>query len=654
MKISMGLCIARQLLVWSIVMTVSSIAAAPNLRKAKKVFYDDFTDPEKTAKLWKGEYGNTLKAEDGKAVVKYKHDWGTVGMRDFLSVDLSKKVYVEFTPVSASRLWVVKMWDDKKHQYHIGETNKFLPQRMLLNNVVNQYDGKFRFKLMLGGSQFVGGTAKYDSVTVYQTDQPIKNSNVSLLHYRPPGKGKYGDAIPFYHDGVYHVYYLLDGYGLLTWEHLTSKDLVHWQEHPQALDHGPKGSPSGGGLGTGSVVWDPKTKMFYLFYTGFNAANSLKKAKPGQGHIDGGQQIMIATGTDTINWTKHPDKTFVGDGVQYHNISKGPFVSGNHTFRDPYVRWNEEEKVWDMVFLAETAKEKGQRPVYGRAISKNLMDWKQVEPIKDAPPHDCPDIFQMGDTWYLVKGHSWWQRSSSPTGPYTKELQFDTDVHAVPKRMFDGKRHILVGWLRDTGGGTDESALIWGGFQCIPREIYRGPGKHLCSKPVDEVVNLFKKTIQEGKDLKLTAPISFDVPDDYMVEMTLKIAKKGGDGDPECSIVFRDQKKAKPTGYPLELKPNQKKAKITMSSAYSWERECPTVDWNGEIKVRAFVTNSIIECFVDDAEAFSIRAYDFCEGALTIIPRNAVVEIKSLKVKVLPPDFKGVTIRNPERWKKSK
>ena len=47
-----------------------------------------------------------------------------------------------------------------------------------------------------------------------------------------------GDAIPFYHDNVYHIFSLTSPPGTTvyperlrtTWEHSVSRDLVHWEE----------------------------------------------------------------------------------------------------------------------------------------------------------------------------------------------------------------------------------------------------------------------------------------------------------------------------------------------------------------------------------------------------------------------------------------
>jgi sucrose-6-phosphate hydrolase SacC (GH32 family) len=70
----------------------------------------------------------------------------------------------------------------------------------------------------------------------------------TTFHYQPPDTF-FGDPIPFYHDGVHHVFYLHPKDGL-DWHHLTSRDLVHWEDLGSAIDVDENDSL----IATGSIV----------------------------------------------------------------------------------------------------------------------------------------------------------------------------------------------------------------------------------------------------------------------------------------------------------------------------------------------------------------------------------------------------------------
>jgi len=78
------------------------------------------------------------------------------------------------------------------------------------------------------------------------------------MHLRPEG-GWFGDPIPYYWGGTYHLYYLVDREHHAqpgdrhTWGHFASEDLVHWRELPMAIDLGPPGAVDAASCGTGAI-----------------------------------------------------------------------------------------------------------------------------------------------------------------------------------------------------------------------------------------------------------------------------------------------------------------------------------------------------------------------------------------------------------------
>lgn len=107
-----------------------------------------------------------------------------------------------------------------------------------------------------------------------------------------------GDAIPFYHEGKYHIFSLTSPPGTTvyperlrtTWSHSISEDLVHWQELPTALYPGEGDEPDASGVWTGSVIYGEG--QYHAFYTGYCLTAEFQ------------QTICHATSDDGITWTK--------------------------------------------------------------------------------------------------------------------------------------------------------------------------------------------------------------------------------------------------------------------------------------------------------------------------------------------------------------
>ncbi|HOV75117.1 MAG TPA: family 43 glycosylhydrolase [Candidatus Hydrogenedentes bacterium] len=429
----------------------------------------------------------------------------------------------------------------------------------------------------------------------------------SPIHYRP-ATGRLADTIPFFWKGEYHIFYLR-ALAKVPWEHIVSTDLVHWKELPTALtpDGAPDG-PDGLHMFTGSVMEHDGT--FHIFYTGWNPENK-----------EGREKIMHATSPDLIAWTKRPEHGFFANGDQYQNTD----------FRDPYVFWNEQDKMFWMIVCARDGKTG--KPVQGRLTSEDLVHWEQVSPLVLDPPlgegtPECPDLFMIGDRYYLLNspcaGTTDMRHAKDILGPYCRPepANIDTPILYAAKRMFDGRRHILTGWIRDLGGERDGGGFEWGGDQSVPREVYAGSDGRLFFRPVPEAVAVFAKTVKELADVP---PGSLEVPDNYYLECEAEPVAQA-----EFRLVMREQ--ASGGGYALVLRPGTSEATIA-GATFDYPRKVH-YDAAKSIRVQAFVQGAIIECFINDAYAFSCRAYDFRSGKLGIQANGGPVRIRRLAIRI--------------------
>lgn len=440
----------------------------------------------------------------------------------------------------------------------------------------------------------------------------------SPIHYRPE-IGALADTIPLFFNNQYHVFYLHRGEPGTPWEHIVSDDLIHWKELPVALrqDSNKPQSFDGCNMFTGCVI--EHEGLYHIFYTGHNPHNP-----------DGLEFVCHATSPDGVTWTKHPEHAFGPDGIHYQS---------KKDFRDPYVFWNEEDHCFWMILCTREAKTG--KPVQGVARSKDLVSWEQVAPLVFEPPlsegtPECPDMFKCGDTWYLLNspcaGTTDVRWSKSIRGPWClpEPYAIDTPILYAAKRMFDGKRHVLTGWIRDLGDHRDSGGWMWGGTQSLPREAYAGPDGQLFFKPVDEVVDVFSHIYLEKK-LKLSpdTTIAEEVPDNYMTECYVQM-----DSQAEFTMGFRVQDD-KTRAYNLTISPSKNQGEIS-GPGFSSKRSC-FIDTSKPVKIQAFLQGTILECFINDRYAFSWRAYDLSHGKFSVSIKGGNAEVESLQIR-LPPN----------------
>lgn len=440
---------------------------------------------------------------------------------------------------------------------------------------------------------------------------------VSPIHYRPT-VGRLADTIPFYWKGNYHIFYLR-ALEKVPWEHIVSNDLIRWKDLPTALcSDGATDGPDGLHMFTGSVTEHNGT--FHIFYTGWNPENK-----------EGREKIMHATSPDLVNWTKHPEDGFFANGTHYDNSD----------FRDPFLYWDEAEKQFWMIVCARDAKTK--HPVQGVLKSKDILHWQEAEPLIFDPPlgegtPECPDLFKIGETYYLINspsaGTTDMRYASKIEGPYRiPETPFiDTPILYAAKRMFDGKRHIITGWIRDLGEERDGGEFMWGGDQSVPREVYAGPDGMLYFKPAPEATAIFTNLKFDSRDpifLKSDiAPFTKEAPENYLLQSSITLDQGG-----ELTLQMRTSANVG-AGYQLILRPAKQEATIR-GAEFDYPRKV-TFSPGEPITLKVFVQGSIIECFINDAYAFSCRAYHYRSGGVALAIRGGNGTVNSLSIRTAP------------------
>ena len=316
--------------------------------------------------------------------------------------------------------------------------------------------------------------------------------NPNMQYWRPRGHNtSLGDCMPFFHDGVYHLFYLFDrrhhgskwGLGAHQWAHASMTDLIHWEHHPMAI---PITKQWEGSICTGSVFFHNGT--YYGFYA-----------------------------TRMPDRTQHLGLAISDDGVHFEKTEPNPFASPEEEYdpmhyRDPEVFQDKTTGLFHMLVTARLTD--GRDGCLAQLVSEDLRNWKLVEPfIIPGRVTDCPHHFEWNGWYYLLAEHVYWI-SRKPLGPWIQPESNRLDVLYVPKTAaFKGNRRIYVSWLPDGG---------WGG-NAVFRELIQHKDGTLGTKFPAEMIprigepmdlpfkTLTKGATRDGKTIRVNSSDGFEV-----------------------------------------------------------------------------------------------------------------------------------------------
>ena len=474
------------------------------------------------------------------------------------------------------------------------------------------------------------------------------------VYHHTPAYGWMNDANGLvFKDGEYHLYFQYNPYGSvwgnMHWGHSVSRDLVHWQHLPVAIERDTMGH-----IFSGSCVVDARndagtgTNNIIAFYT------SHRNMQPGhQRQV----QCMAYSSDNGRTFTKYEGNPIIT-----------PF-DGLENFRDPKVFWYAPQEKWVMIVSAD----KNMR-FYE---SRNLKDWTYMsewgEGYGPQPNQfECPDFIQLpvdGDkqhmkwvmivninpgfvyggsgTMYFVgdfDGH----RFTCDTKPdCVKWLDWGKDHYATVCFSNTGDRTIAVPWMSNWQyANLTPSKGQYRSANALPRELNlytAADGQLLLSAaPVKELSSLRGKEEKLG-DFNLGEKSVDHVADNgaFELQFHMQPAAKGRTGvelsnaegektviyfDAENGRVVMDRAESGIVDFGKDIEPHQLETSSSRRACvdgllhfvndFAHATWAPVSDIAAAHEVRIFADRSSIELFVDGGRVamtnlvFPTKPYD--------------------------------------------
>ena len=326
-----------------------------------------------------------------------------------------------------------------------------------------------------------------------------------------PKYGKVGDPMPFYNadDQTFYMYFLYENQNTHPIYYTKTKDFANYEGFQEAL-------PTGNSIdldqwvGTGSFI--KKGDTYYSFYTGDPST-------------DPKQFILMATSKDLKSWSKQS---------QFVMIAPSGYDSSN--FRDPAVYFDTDLDKYVMLVTSQ----KDGKGVILRYQSTDLVTWVEIAPFtnldaEDVKIFECPDIFKMGNKWYLVYSRinndnqrkTFYRIADSSAGPWKKYTNasgkvqdtFDDLYFYAGKTVSDGTSRYITGWASTGQTVNSKNELDWGGVM-ITHKLAQGTDGRLTTAIPDAIVTKLSKS-ENLQELKKEGTVSGDVKS-YKIGATKK------------------------------------------------------------------------------------------------------------------------------------
>jgi beta-fructofuranosidase len=463
---------------------------------------------------------------------------------------------------------------------------------------------------------------------------PSIQPTTDIQYFKPDGNLFVGDCIPFYHNGTYYLYWLLDsahhaalgGLGGHQWALSTSTDLLHWKHYPIVLGIDESWEKS---ICTGSVVYD--NRKFYAFY----ATRLIDSA----GKVN--EQLSYAISDDGIHFNKQKPNPFYTSAPGY----------SKRNFRDPKAVVDDQGVMHLFVASAWESSPTADKGALVHLTSKDFKTWTVHEPLiygQDDVP-ECPDYFLWNDWYYLIYGrggNTFYLKSRKPYGPweYPRWQTLNEDwVNVAKTAAFANNRRIVAGWVPNRKDGVDNGYEIFGG-NIILRELTQETdgtlNTHWPAEAVPKGGEPIKQNAIHDSLINKTNPDSYtirsyngldaffykDIPADCKISF-----ETDPDGLPEEYGCMLRADSAGAHGYRLSLSPDNKTVGLAETSITAVQ------GLEHKIKVEIIMKGDIIDICIDGRRCIDNRLYDQRGRWLGFYAKHGKVTFGSIRIEPIHP-----------------
>ena len=448
-----------------------------------------------------------------------------------------------------------------------------------------------------------------------------------------------------YYNGKYHVFFQKNPNGpymsRLNWGHIVSDNLYKWEEDPTAIS--PEEAYDKKGCWSGCVFTDDELTggKPNIFYTAVDYGRAtIAQAQPAD--------------DDLLTWTKK---------------AGNPVVNGRPNgltddFRDCFVFRNGTD-----LYMIVGSSKNGVGVTTLHKYDKSTKTWSNDGKLffsgsnrnQDGTFWEMPNVTKIGDKWLFTATPLntgvgvrtlYWTGSINADGtfapdsrtPKTVEMAgFSKDGYGLLSPTIfqkDGKT-LMLGIVPDKLAGSENYKMGYAHTYSLPREISLDSKGNLIQKPFSGLAAMRSETSFKMTDFNLTAEKDLDPVQGRSLELSARFVV--GNGDFGFSFLGNGDKKVT-----LTYQPNSGMLSLDMSGinrivndgvfggVYNYALPTP-VAMGEEMTLKVFVDHSIIDIFVNDTYAASVRVFprDVDAVKATAFVKNGSVKMTSLEAYVL-------------------